>query len=92
MTHRTLCPTEQSFATDDLPLNLSPASLKQRIAEMVRVAVHQGAAPVAANVVRYLWALYLHPELVADRQERTAYRRVANHWRGLAAIVGDARG
>jgi hypothetical protein len=78
--------TDPTLALETLPLHLPPELLKARLAELIRAAVSQGATAVAETVVRHFQALYLHPELVADGDERAAYCRGARHWRGLAAL------
>lgn len=70
---------------DAVPLHLPPETLKQRLASLIRDAVGQGSASVAETVVRHFQALYLHPGLQADDDERAAYCRGARHWRQLAA-------
>jgi len=74
------------LALDALPLHLPPEQIKARLADLIRASVSQGAAAVAETVVRHFQALSLHPQLAADLDQRAAYCRGAQHWRGLAAI------
>lgn len=82
--------TDSLLASESLPLHLPPELLKARLADLIRAAVTQGAATVAETVVRHFQALSLHPELIANGDERAAYCRGARHWRGLATIDGGA--
>ena len=83
---------DPSFALDHLPLHLPPALLKARLAGLIRASATQGAMTVAETVVRYFQALALHPQLVADLNERAAYCHGARHWRLLAAIGEQSAG
>ncbi len=77
---------DPTLALDSLPLHLPPELLKARLAGLIRASARQGAATVAETVVRHFQALSLHPQLAADLDERAAYCRGAQHWRGLAAV------
>ncbi|MFE8032409.1 ATP dependent RNA helicase [Thiohalocapsa marina] len=74
------------LANDDLPVHLSPETLKQRLADLIRLAARQGSGPLTETVARHLQALYLHPSPRLDPVERAAYCRAAKHWRGLARV------
>ncbi len=77
---------DSTLALDSLPMHLPPELLKARLAGLIRASAEQGAAAVAETVVRHFQALSLHPQLAADLDERAAYCRGAQHWRGLAAL------
>jgi hypothetical protein len=82
--------TDSSRIFGALPLHLPPETLKSRLAAMIRLACTQGSAPVAETVSRYFQALSLHPSLSSDPNERAAYCRGAQHWKGLALATACA--
>lgn len=74
---------------DEVPSDLPPEDLKKALGDMVRGYVRGGRSGHLANrVVRYCQALYLHPALGNQPDERDAFRDLAQHWRRLAAQIG----
>jgi hypothetical protein len=71
----------------DLSL-LEPEALKGRLRDLIRAYVRARSAGLAQSVVSHIEALYRHPEL-RDPALFCAYRRLAIHWRWLAAQQGD---
>lgn len=66
---------------------LAPGTLEVRLGDLIRRYVRGRSAELAQSVVRHIEALYLHPEL-RDPALFCAYRRLATHWRWLAAQHG----
>ncbi len=71
----------------DLSL-LEPEALEGRLRDLIRGYVRTRSAGLAQSVVRHIEALCSHPDL-RDPTLFCAYRRLATHWRWLAAQQGD---
>lgn len=70
----------------DLSL-LAPETLEGRLRDLIRGYVRARSAELAQSVVGHIEALCRHPEL-RDPALFCAYRRLATHWRWLAAQHG----
>lgn len=70
---------------DDLPAHLTPDALRLRLAELIRRYVQAPSAQLAETVVKHVQALYLHPAMRYAADQQAALRRLACHWRCLAA-------
>lgn len=70
----------------DLSL-LAPEALEGRLRDLIRGYVRARSAELAQSVVSHIEALCRHPEL-RDPALFCAYRRLATHWRWLAAQHG----
>lgn len=63
---------------------LSSQALKDHLAALIRSYVRQRSRDLADAVVRYLEALWQHPDYDGDPVQRCAYHRLAKHWRWLS--------
>jgi hypothetical protein len=63
---------------------LEPPILESRLGELIRMYTRDCTLDLAESVVRYLEALYLHPQLAGSHDQQCALRRFACHWRWLA--------
>jgi hypothetical protein len=64
--------------------HLEPQTLEVRLGDLIRRYVRGRSAELAQSVVGHIEALIQHPE-VRDPALFCAYRRLATHWRWLAA-------
>lgn len=78
------------LSADDLA-HLEADVLRARLGELIRGYARQGTAELAESVVDHIEALYLHPCYCREPEEQCAFRRLARHWRLLAARRGVQR-
>jgi len=62
----------------------SMAAIESRLAELIRRSARGCPPELAQTVLRHIEALCRHPEL-RDPDQFCAYRRLARHWRWIAA-------
>lgn len=77
--------SEHDGATPSQDLSqLDPQALEYRLGDLIRRYVRGRSAVLAHSVVNHIEALIRHPQ-VRDPTLFCAYRRLATHWRWLAA-------
>ena len=77
--------SERDGATPSQDLSqLDPQALEYRLGDLIRHYVRGRSAVLAHSVVSHIEALIRHPQ-VRDPALFCAYRRLATHWRWLAA-------
>lgn len=69
---------------DDLT-QLAAPELRGRLATLIRQYAHQRSVELAETILCHIEALCLHPADCRDAEQLCAYRRLARHWRWLAA-------
>ncbi len=67
----------------------SMTAIEARLAELIRRSARGCPPDLAETVLRHIEALCQHPEL-RDPAQFCAYRRLARHWRWLAAHGGQS--
>lgn len=72
-------------------LNMAPTAIEGRLASLIRRYAHNPSGPLAQGVVRHIEALCHHPNL-RDPVLFCAYRRLARHWRWIAARTNPSLG
>lgn len=80
-------PLAESAAPEHDLAHLEPEALERRLGDLIRRYAHGRSAELARSVTRHLEALIRHPQ-VRDPALFCAYRRLATHWRWLAAQHG----
>lgn len=68
---------------------LAPTEIENRLGQLIRGCLSQRSAVMAFEVMHHIEALCAHPDYHGSWEERCAYRRLAQHWRGLAWITTD---
>ncbi len=65
-----------------------PEKIEMRIKLLIRLYISQHEQDVAKAVVVHINAILAHPKYIEDGETRCQYRRLAEHWRGLAWVGG----
>lgn len=66
-------------------VQIKPESLEQRLGTLMRRYLRTRSPALARLVVRHIEALCAHPGYHATPEQRCVYRKMAAHWRCLAA-------